>query len=309
MPAETTMEASSALPPAMDQTIAKGADSELGGAGPASETADGETSAAATQTAKSFIMIKETGAVSRGRTMRLKADDVILAIEGEAFHDDIDTLLDILYECDPEEGVLMTIFRRPTPAEKDGPQQPGQLFNTIAYGPIGSTLEYAKPEIAKEAAETLEKHSFKERHEYKMFEILRDIHRKCDVIDTEPSALAMVFPPAWLLQKRLMEPLLAVVAVYGITLSVHWLLFIIAYGLFGLYFKQAQITLLRSFSIFKERSIWMIVAASSVKEAQETCRLFDPKCTFTHSQVPPPHVDEAPPKRRRRRPQLAAASA
>jgi hypothetical protein len=86
------------------------------------------------------------------------------------------------------------------------------------------------------------------------------------------------------------------------------MLFVIAVVLLALYFRQAQLTLQRSFNLMRQRQMWMIVAARSVQEVQEVCRQFDPKSTYNPSFVEPPEEDEAKPKKRRRRPGSPSAS-
>jgi hypothetical protein len=77
-------------------------------------------------------------------------------------------------------------------------------------------------------------------------------------------------------------------------------LFVIAYILLSLYFKKAQVPLRRSFSLFKERQMWLVIAARSLREVQEICRKIDPKCDFIDSEIGPVPVDDAPVKKRRR---------
>ena len=38
----------------------------------------------------------------------------------------------------------------------------------------------------------------------------------------------MIFPPLWCVQNRLWEAMIALFLVYGVTLAVHWALFVIA---------------------------------------------------------------------------------
>jgi len=236
-----------------------------------------------------IFAIKDIRPICRARTLRLQTDDVIIGVEGSLFKGDVDLFLDVLFECDPDTGIMLTIYRD------------GHIFNVIARGVLGCTLEYAKPELAEAAAKKFAETTLAPREEYRIFEVLRDINRKCVIIDTEPSMVAMVASPVWLIQNRLWEVLLAVVLIYGATLSVSWMLFVIAFILLALYFKQSQITLQRSFSLMRQRQMWMIIAATSVEEVQRTCRLFDPKTVFNPSFVGPPEVEEAPKKKRRRR--------
>ena len=97
------------------------------------------------------------------------------------------------------------------------------------------------------------------------------------------------------------EVMVAVFLIYGSTLAVHWVLFVIAYIVLSLYFRKAHLVLRRSFAMMRGRHIWMVVAEKSELETQRLCRRIDPKCVFTPDLIGPPVVDEPPKKRRRRR--------
>jgi hypothetical protein len=246
----------------------------------------------------SVFTIKDIRPICRARTLRLQTDDAIVAVDGQPFKGDVDLLLDMIFECDPQTGIFLTVFREES------------LFHVIARGPLGCAFEYAKPEIAEAASKKLAKTTIAPLAEYRIFEVLRDINRKCVIIDTQPSMMAMLASPVWLVHCRLWEVLLAVLLIYGVTLLVSWMLFVIVFILLALYFRQAQLTLQRSFNLMRQRQMWMIVAARSVQEVQETCRQFDPKSTFKPSFVGSPQEEEAKPKkRRRRRPEQPPAEA
>jgi hypothetical protein len=238
----------------------------------------------------SFIALKEVARVSRGKALRLQADDVIVAIDGQIFQASIDDFLDILDECDEEVGVLLTIWRK------------GVIYNIIARGPLGGTFEHVRADIAEQVNRDFETADIGPRADYEIYEVLRDLHRQAEVIETRPSEIAVYLPPVWLAQNRLWEPLLAVSAIYGVTFAVHWVVFIIAAILLGLYFKRAQIALLRSFAIYRDKQMWLIVAARSMLEAQQVARKLDPKMRFRNSLVgdPVPEEPEKPAKKRRR---------
>ncbi len=247
----------------------------------------------------SVFTIKDIRPICRARTLRLQNDDVIVAVDGQPFKGDVDLLLDMIFECDPQTGIFLTVFRE------------GGLFHVIARGPLGCAFEYAKPEIADAASKKLAKTTIAPLAEYRIFEVLRDINRKCVIIDTQPSMMAMLASPVWLVHCRLWEVLLAVLLIYGVTLLVSWMLFVIVFILLALYFRQAQLTLQRSFNLMRQRQMWMIVAARSLQEVQQVCRQFDPKSTFNPSLVGPPEEEdeEKPKKRRRRRPRQPSAEA
>lgn len=239
--------------------------------------------------ATTYLMVKELRAISRARSLRLQAEDLIVAIDGVPFHKDIETFLDVMFECDPENGRVLTIWRK------------GVIFNVIARGPLGCVLEHAKQEVSEAATEDFKGFTVEPIESYVTFEVLRDIYRNCMVLDTRLSPMAMIFPPLWVVQNRLWEVLIAVFLIYGSTLAVHWVLFLIAYVVLGMYFRKAHLVLRRSFAMMRGRHIWLVVAETSELETQRLCRRMDPKCIFVPDLVGPPVVDEPPKKRRRRR--------
>lgn len=236
-----------------------------------------------------YLTVKELRSISRARSLRLQPDDLIIAIDGVPFDKDIETFLDIMFECDPENGRLLTIWRN------------GVLFNVIARGPLGCVLEHTKPDIAEKATEDFAAFTVDPIETYVTFEVLRDIFRNCIVLDTRLSPMAMIFPPLWLMQHRLWEVLIAVFLIYGTTLAVHWVLFIIAYVVLSIYFRKAHLVIRRSFAMMRGRHIWMVIAEKSEQGAQQLCRRIDPKSIFVPDLVGPPVVDEPPKKKRRRR--------
>lgn len=272
------------------QTAGMSQDAAATGADPA--TAAGPAAAygaTAEDAATTYLMVKELRAISRARSLRLQAEDLIVAIDGVPFHKDIETFLDVMFECDPENGRVLTIWRK------------GVLFNVIARGPLGCVLEHAKQEVSEAATEDFKGFTVEPIESYVTFEVLRDIYRNCMVLDTRLSPMAMIFPPLWVVQNRLWEVLIAVFLIYGSTLAVHWVLFLIAYVVLGMYFRKAHLVLRRSFAMMRGRHIWLVVAETSELETQRLCRRMDPKCIFVPDLVGPPVVDEPPKKRRRRR--------
>lgn len=274
-------------------SIAADIDTMIGGteaAGDLGATSD-MSGAATSQTpgATTYLTVKELRSISRARSLRLQADDLIVAVDGQAFQGDIEGFLDIMFECDPENGVVLTIWRN------------GVIFNVIARGPLGCVLEHAKPEISEKATSDFIGTTVEPLESYITFEVLRDIFRNCIVLDTRLSPVAMIFPPLWAIQNRLWEVLIALFLVYGVTLAVHWALFGIAYIILGVYFRKAHLVLRRSFAMMRGRHIWLVLAAKSELEAQRLCRRLDPKSIFVPDLVGPPVTDEPPKKRRRRR--------
>ena len=220
-----------------------------------------------------FLKISELKLKCRARNLRLKEDDVIVAVDGEPFHGTILEFTNILSEEDKK--TLLTIKRSDV------------IFELITFGTLGTTFKFTSPEETIEIEKSFENHIIHPLEEYMIFEILRDLRRKVDIIDASPSSLSWIFPPFWLIQNKLWEVLLVSISVYLITLSVAWWMFVITWILLALYFKKGQTTILRSFSIYRDKHFWLVLAAKDEEEIQKICRKLDPKCNFDYPMVPP----------------------
>jgi hypothetical protein len=218
--------------------------------------------------------------------LRLKENDVIVAIDGGAYHESIDKLVDMLSSGEEDDMWLLTVWRN------------GKFFEVFTRGPLGGIFEYTRPEESQMIMEMFQKREMGHKDEYRIFEALRDVKRVVDVYDTTHNQLAVILPPVWLLQQKMWEPLLAILCVYLITFSVNIYLFILAVILVGLYFRNGQVALRRSYGLFQDRQVWAIVAARSDKEAQEMCRNLDEKVNFINAVVKP-YKKEVPRPRKR----------
>ena len=239
---------------------------------------------------KSFICIKEIRPISRAKALRLKNGDVIVGIRGEVFNGSVEELLDIFDEIDDQDGGILTIWRE------------GFSFNLIIYGPLGCIFEFTPDEITRDINKALPEIQMGNVDELVTFEFLRGIDSRCNVFDTRVSQLGIYLPPIWLIQQRLWEPLVATLAIYAITLTAHWVLFVISVILLALYFRKSQLVLLRSFNLHKGRQIWMIIASKNMIDAQRTARLFDPNIVFEPDLIgPPPPVELVSTKKKKKR--------
>ena len=248
------------------------------------------------QIVQSFLQLKEHGQSSRTRALRLKENDVIVAIDGEPYHESIDNMVDLLSSGEEDDTWLLTIWRN------------GKFFEIFTRGPLGGVFDFTRPEESQMIMELFQKRKMGEKKEYRIFEALRDINRVVDVYDTTHSQTAVILPPIWLLQQKMWEPLLAILCVYLITFSVNIFLFILAVILLGLYFRKGQVTLRRSYGMFQDRQVWAILAARSNLEAQEMCRNLDEKVNFLSPLVKPYKKEQAKTKRRNRSGNVAKAS-
>ena len=193
---------------------------------------------------KSFLKLKEHGTFSRTKALRLKEGDVIVAVNGELFHESTDNLTDILSEEDVEYWIV-TIYRG------------GVIFEVAARGPLGGSYEYCKQQECQSIENTLKNHKFYPRDQYKIYEVLKDIAKSCDIYDTSYNPLAVYAPPLWLMQQRMWEPLIAILAVYLITLNVNIFLFILNF-LFLLIFLADIATILIFFPVLISISLFFL---------------------------------------------------
>ena len=224
---------------------------------------------------QTFLKLKEHGQSSRTRALRLKENDIVVAIDGASYHDTIDNMVDLLSSGEEGDMWLLTIWRN------------GKFFELFTRGPLGGIFEFTRPDESQMIMELFQKREMGQKDEYRIFEALRDVKRVVDVYDTTHSQVAVILPPVWLLQQKMWEPLLAILCVYLITFSVNIFLFILAVVLVGLYFKRGQVTLRRSYGMFQDRQIWAVIAARSDSEAQEMCRNLDEKVNFINALVKP----------------------
>ncbi len=235
---------------------------------------------------QTFLKLKEHGQSSRTKALRLKENDVIVAIDGISYHESIDKLVDLLSSGEEDDMWLLTVWRN------------GKFFEIFTRGPLGGIFEFTRPEESQMIMELFQKREMGQKEEYRIFEALRDVKRVVDVYDTTHTQLAVILPPVWLVQQKMWEPLLAILCVYLITFSVNIYLFILAVVLVGLYLRKGQVTLRRSYGLFQDRQVWAIVAARSDREAQEMCRNLDEKVNFINAVVKP-YKKEVPKPRKK----------
>jgi hypothetical protein len=176
-------------------------------AGLEAETADAANQSAATP---QFVKIKSLQRVSHGRDLRLRDDDIIIAIDGTLNTNDIAAFRALGAKAELlEEKLLLTICRGEV------------VYDVFAEGRLGADYDYADAEASSAAAALFAKHHMGPKDHYQNYEALRDIHRHVVLYDTGYSAIATIAPPVWLLQHRAWEPMAAVIAAYATSLVVH----------------------------------------------------------------------------------------
>jgi hypothetical protein len=246
-------------------------------AGMEAETADAANQSAAKP---QFIKIKSLRRASQGRDLRLRDDDIIIAIDGALNTNDIAAFRALGAKAELlEEKLLLTICRGEV------------VYDVFAEGRLGADYDYADAEASSAAAALFAEHHMEPKDHYQNYEALRDIQRHVVLYDTGYSAIATIAPPVWLLQHRAWEPMAAVLAAYATSLVVHWGVFAATAILMAIYFHRIQFRLIRNYSLFTEHYFWHVCAARTSAEAQLICRQIDPKCYFDFSYVGAPEPD------------------
>ena len=258
-------------------------ETENTGAGESKDSKAADTSLNADGTP--YLKIAEHGRSSRTKALKLKVEDVIVAVDGTEFRSNSDNLVDLLSSEDDGQW-LLTIWRA------------GTFFEVFTRGPLGGVLKFTSEEEVKLISTKFNDRPLVEKSEFRTFEVLKDIKKKCDVYDTTFSQTAVVLPPVWLAQNRMWEPFIAVMSVYLITFNVNFVLFVLSSLLIAVYFKQGQVTMRRSYSMFQDFQMWAIVAATDEATVQQKCRAFDPKCDFVRSLVGPPIQNDTDQKKK-----------
>ena len=232
-----------------------------------------------------LIKIKLLSRVSHGRDLRLRDDDIIIAVDGALNTNDIAAFRALGAKAELlEEKLLLTICRGEV------------VYDVFAEGRLGADYDYADAEASSAAAALFAKHHMGPKDHYQNYEALRDIQRHVVLYDTGYSAIATIAPPVWLLQHRAWEPMAAVIAAYATSLVVHWGVFAATAILMAIYFHRIQFRLIRNYSLFTEHYFWHVCAARTSAEAQLVCRQIDPKCQFDFSYVgaPDPESNATP---------------
>lgn len=229
-----------------------------------------------------FLKLETRGLGMAARSKKLKAGDVLVAIDGEAFTGDAELLAARMgrkptgNEDNPEvegaeDGVtphLLTFWRA------------GTFFHVIFETRLKASFEATGAEETAEITRGFKSLVFAPLDSYRNFEVFRDVHKNAALHSTDPEEIAAFVPLLWMLNHRLYYPMIAICIVYGITLVAHWSVFLISYVLVSIYTKRAQIDLLRSYKLFEDKFFWMVLAEPGEAEACAKCRAFIPDLRF-----------------------------
>ena len=229
-------------------------------------------------TEKSFLQIKSIRTSSNAFSMKLKEDDVIIALDGEMVHKSYEEFSKKLSEL--KEKKVITLFRE------------GVFFNTFIYGPLGVVCENITSEkIPELEISNINDHYLKDEF-YFLFEVYKKPGSPALLLNTMPSILASIAPPLWMLQNRLWNFFCITLVFYFMLFMISPWLFFIGWILKSWYVGNSQIDLLRFFYSLYNYRLSLIFCAKNDKEAQEIARKFDEKIDFHFSYLEPVIIED-----------------
>lgn len=217
----------------------------------------------------SFLKISSFRIGEAARKRKIRAGDILLAIDGYIFVQDTKELKK-KFE-DKNQAPWLLTFKR------------GELvFDVFFDEPLKSEFDITTVEETEEATEALRKHYYAEWEDYKTYEVYRDIYKKAEIVEVSTDPLAGYLPPIWMLQNKLYYPFASVMIIYGITFISSVLLCLLAVVLVGVYTHRAQISLKRSYCLFDEKLLWFVTATPSELTALEKIMILDPDTKCKH---------------------------
>ena len=151
-----------------------------------------------------FIAIETVGRLSYARELRLKPDDVIVALDGNPITCDIDKF-DETVNSYAEMPALLTIFRK------------DEFFEIFISEPLQCSYKYASDEEIEAITGKQPEHEIGPKESYYGFEALRDMRRRVRLFRTDYSPYATIAPVFWLLYHNMWAPLFVVLVTYTVS--------------------------------------------------------------------------------------------
>ena len=217
----------------------------------------------------SFLKIASVRIGEAARKRKIRAGDILLAIDGYIFVQDTKELKK-KFE-DKNEAPWLLTFKR------------GDLvFDVFFDEPLKSDFDITTVEETEEATAALRKHTYADWKDYKTYEVYRDIYKKAEIVEVATDPFAGFLPPIWMLQNKLYYPLASIIIIYGITFISNIFVCLLAVALVGVYTHRAQISLKRSYCLFDEKFLWFVTATTSELMVVEKLMILDPDTACKH---------------------------
>ena len=228
-----------------------------------------------------LLKIAVNGITVQDYVKKLQESDILVAVDGKIYRDGPARLREIFASQSGEEAKWLLSFYRD-----------GQIFDILVNAPIQSQFGLATQQETDWALEQFEEHVFAEFDTYQNYEVYRDANGVCDILSMEKDPMTYLFPAFWCLKYRLYPPLIVLIVCYAITLFVNLILFVITYAVLSRFIFLSQNNIMRSFTLFEDKSHYMTIAASNEKDVSNILKKIDPtnKIRFERYSIKAPKV-------------------
>ena len=212
-----------------------------------------------------LLKIAVNGITVQDYVKKLQESDILVAVDGKIYRDGPARLREIFESRTGQEAKWLLSFYRD-----------GQIFDILVTTPIQSTFGLATQQETDWALEQFEQHVFAEFDTYQNYEVYKDQNGICDILSMEKDPLTYLFPVMWCLKYRLYPPLIVLIVCYAITFFVNSILFVITYAVLSRFIFLSQNNIMRSFTLFENKSHYMTIAASNEKDVSAIVKKIDP---------------------------------
>ena len=137
---------------------------------------------------KKFLQIKSIRTSSNAFLMKLKEEDIIIALDGKEVNQSYDDLSKELNEI--KERKVLTLYRE------------GVFFNTFVFGSLGVVCEQIEPENIPELNNFKLNELYRAEEFYHQYELFKKSESIAILLNTSPSILASLAPPLALPSSR-----------------------------------------------------------------------------------------------------------
>ena len=212
------------------------------------------------------------GATPKGRDLRLRDGDVLVAVNGQAFSGSEKDLSALFIEANGH-ALVLSFHRGST------------LFNVLstssrlgAWEPIDWSPDLSPSKLNPDVMTNRE--------------FFRGANGLYDVQPLAPGMLALIAPPVWLLQMRLWVPSAALIAAMMVAFAVSPLMAIAAYLAAGMHIWHSGPKYFRNDREARGFLAEIVIAAPSEKAAHAAYTRLNPDTRFVFSPEPQPSTEQ-----------------
>lgn len=213
-----------------------------------------------------LLKIAVNGITVQDYVKKLQESDILVAVDGKIYRDGPAKLREIFESRRGVEAKWLLSFYRD-----------GQIFDILVTTPIQSQFGLSTQQETEWALEQFAGHVYSDFDTYQNYEVYKDAYGVCDVLSMEKDPMTYLFPAMWCLKYRLYPPLIVLLVSYGITLFVNLILFAITYAVLSRFIYLSQNNIMRSFTLYENKSHYMTIAASSENDVSALLKRIDPK--------------------------------